>query len=300
MKLEEIVAGTSLAGVETTQIVTTVAAIPLADGVVQLIYWTPQGEMKERMLGRADEAGIAIATKERPFSFDGNGAAFQLACEAKRIDLAWLFDPLMAVHASNVQPLPHQITTVYESMLPRQPLRFVLADDPRAGKTVMAGLYIRELIRRADARRIVIVSPGSLVEQWRDELFEKFGLEFKIYSTMLEEASPSGDSFEDHNHLIVRLDQISRNDELQEKLCAAGWDLAVFDEAHKLAAHYFGSKPEKTGRFRFAEKLGGRTRHLLLMTATPHNGKEADAARATCRGGAAASFAISRVRWGGP
>ena len=140
----------------------------------------------------------------------------------------------------------------------------------------MASLYIRELVMRADARRILIVAPGSLVEQWRDELFEKFGLEFRIYSSLLEDASPSGNPFEDHHQLIVRLDQMSRNEELQEKLCNAGWDLAIFDEAHKLAAHYFGSKLEKTGRFRFAERLGENTRHLLLMTATPHNGKEED------------------------
>jgi superfamily II DNA or RNA helicase len=151
-----------------------------------------------------------------------------------------------------------------------------LADDPGAGKTIMAGLYIQELILRADARRIVVIVPGSLVEQWRDELFEKFGLEFSIFSPLLEQASPSGNPFEDHRHLIVRLDQLSRNEELQEKLCVAGWDLAVFDEAHKLAAHYFGSKLEKTARFRFAEKLGTSVRHLLLMTATPHNGKEED------------------------
>ena len=90
---------------------------------------------------------------------------------------------MMAVHTSNVDPLPHQITAVYESLLPRQPLRFVLADDPGAGKTIMAGLYIRELIMRADSHRILVVAPGSLVEQWRDELFEKFGLEFHIYSS---------------------------------------------------------------------------------------------------------------------
>ena len=129
---------------------------------------------------------------------------------------------------------------------------------------------------RADARRVLIVAPGSLVEQWRDELFEKFGLEFRIFSSALEEASPSGNPFEDHHQIIVRLDQMSRNEELQAKLCAAGWDLVVFDEAHKLAAHFFGSKLEKTGRFRFAEQLGKETRHLLLMTATPHNGKEED------------------------
>ncbi|MEJ7590662.1 MAG: DEAD/DEAH box helicase [Planctomycetaceae bacterium] len=171
-------------------------------------------------------------------------------------------------------------------MLPRQPLRFVLADDPGAGKTIMAGLYIRELIMRADARRILIVAPGSLVEQWRDELFEKFGLEFRVYSSVLEQSSPNANPFEDQHQLIVRLDQISRHEEdkgnekvpghLQSKLLAAGWDLAIFDEAHKLSAHYYGSKLEKTARFRFAERLGEHVRHLLLMTATPHNGKDAD------------------------
>ncbi len=152
----------------------------------------------------------------------------------------------------------------------------MLADDPGAGKTIMAGLYIRELIMRADSRRILIVAPGSLVDQWRDELFEKCGLEFHVYSSALEASSTSNNPFENHHQVIVRLDQMSRNEELQAKLCAAGWDLVVFDEAHKLAAHYFGSNLEQTGRYRLAEALGGHTRHLLLMTATPHNGKEED------------------------
>ncbi|ACS54513.1 helicase domain protein [Rhizobium leguminosarum bv. trifolii WSM1325] len=276
MKLEEIKSGQSLSGIEPSQVVMVVALIPLSEGSVQLIYRTPDGGIKERLLNRGDERTVEVASAERPFSFDGDGAAFQLACEAKRIDLAFLFDPMMAVHSSNVEPLPHQITAVYESLLPRQPLRFVLADDPGAGKTIMAGLYIRELIMRADSHRIVIVAPGGLVEQWRDELYEKFGLEFYVYSSLLEQTSPSGNAFDDYPRLIVRLDQLSRSEELQDKLCAPGWDLAVFDEAHKLSAHYFGSKLEKTGRFRFAEKLGAHARHLLLMTATPHNGKEAD------------------------
>ena len=276
MKLEEIITGLNLTGVVPTQIVSVVALVPHGEGALQLIYRTPDGAMKERLLVRADEPSIAVATAERPFSFDGDGEAFKLTVEAKRIDLAFLFDPMMAVHTSNVEPLPHQITAVYESMLPRQPLRFVLADDPGAGKTIMAGLYIRELIMRADVRRIVIVAPGSLVDQWREEMFEKFGLEFRVFTKDLEVATPSGNPFEDIDHLIVRLDQMARNEELQEKLCAAGWDLVVFDEAHKLAAHFFGNKLEKTGRFKLAEKLGAQTRHLLLMTATPHNGKEED------------------------
>ena len=274
--LESITPGLALTGLDPTGIGSVIAVVPIADGAVQVLYKTPDGALKERLLNRGDEPNISIATNERPWSFDGDGEAFKLTVEAKRIDLAFLFDPMMAVHTSNVEPLPHQITAVYESMLPRQPLRFVLADDPGAGKTIMAGLYIRELIMRADARRIVIVAPGSLVDQWREEMFEKFGLEFRVFTKDLEAATPSGNPFEDIDHLIVRLDQMARNEELQEKLCAAGWDLVVFDEAHKLAAHFFGNKLEKTGRFKLAEKLGAQTRHLLLMTATPHNGKEED------------------------
>ena len=276
--LESLKPGIALIGIEPTRVVTLVAVVPIAEGSVQAIYKTPEGALKERLLTRAEEAHISLATEERPWAFDGNGEDFKLAVEAKRIDLAFLFDPMMAVHTSNVDPLPHQITAVYDAMLPRQPLRFVLADDPGAGKTIMAGLYIRELLMRADARRIVIVAPGSLVEQWRDELFEKFGLEFRIFSKELEAASPSGNCFEDHDQWIVRLDQmcIKHNEELQEKLCLASWDLVVFDEAHKLSAHFYGAEIKRTKRFNFAEKIGRHTRHLLLMTATPHNGKEED------------------------
>ncbi|TVQ34153.1 MAG: DUF3883 domain-containing protein [Phycisphaeraceae bacterium] len=287
MKLTDITPGLSLEGLEPDRVCSVVAVTPLSDDALQVFYKLPDGSFKERLIGSSDLDSLAIAATARPWAFDGDPESFQLACEAKRIDLAFLFDPMMAVHTSNVDPLPHQITAVYESLLPKQPLRYVLADDPGAGKTIMAGLYIRELIMRADARRVLIVSPGGLVEQWRDELFEKFGLEFKIYTAALEDASASGNPFEDHHQLIVRLDQMSRDEEatpgderrpgpLQSKLLAAGWDLVVFDEAHKLAAHYYGQKLEKTGRFRFGERLGRETRHLLLMTATPHNGKEED------------------------
>ena len=159
--LESITTGLSLTGLDPTGIGSVIAVVPIADGAVQVLYKTPDGAIKERLLNRGDEPNISIATAERPWSFDGDGEAFKLTVEAKRIDLAFLFAPMMAVHTSNVEPLPHQITAVYESMLPRQPLRFVLADDPGAGKTIMAGLYIRELIMRADARRIVIVAPGD-------------------------------------------------------------------------------------------------------------------------------------------
>ena len=284
--LEDLKPGLPLVGLEPASIATIAAVVPIGDGAVQVFYRTPDGNTKERLLGRADQPNLSIATAERPWSFDGDGAAFQLTCEAKRIDLAFLFDPMMAVHTSNVDPLPHQITAVYESMLPKQPLRFVLADYPGAGKTIMAGLYIRELIMRADAQRILIVAPGSLVEQWKEELSLKFGLEFQIYSQEMDSSVPGRNAFEEQKQLIVRLDQLSRSEEegpngrvpgpVQQKMLDAGWDLVIFDEAHKLSAHYFGTKLEKTARYRLAERLGARTRHLLLMTATPHNGKEDD------------------------
>jgi hypothetical protein len=103
MKLEELTPGLNLVGIEPVQIVNVIATVPHGEAR-QLIYRTPDGVLKERLLGRADEASISLATVDRPFSFDGDGAAFQLACEAKRIDLAFLFDPMMAVHTSNVEP----------------------------------------------------------------------------------------------------------------------------------------------------------------------------------------------------
>ena len=145
ISVENIKPGLSLAGLEPGMIVTVIASVPIGASAAQVIYKLPDGTIRERLIGVADIDTLSVATTERPWSFDGDGESFKLAVEAKRIDLAFLFDPMMAVHTSNVEALPHQITAVYESMLPRQPLRFVLADDPGAGKTIMAGLYIREV-----------------------------------------------------------------------------------------------------------------------------------------------------------
>ena len=132
---------------------------------VTVTYKDPAGKLHDEILFRSDEARLSIAEQGCPWKFDGNGALFRLVSEAHRIRLAHLFDPLLAVHASLVEPLPHQITAVYEAMLPRQPLRFLLADDPGAGKTIMAGLLMRELAARGDLMRCLVVCPGSLVEQ---------------------------------------------------------------------------------------------------------------------------------------
>ena len=275
LKLEQIERNTAVSGIEPGQVVRVVTTEPVGDNALTVYYKTADGQLRERMLFRADEMQLSRADVGRPWAFDASGTEFKLAAEAWRIHLAHLFDPMMAVHTSNVEPLPHQLTAVYESMLPRQPLRYVLADDPGAGKTIMAGLLIRELLMRADAQRVLIVAPGSLVEQWQDEMAEKFGLEFTLFSREMVEQS-RGNAFEDADLMVARVDQLSRSDELLDKLRRSHWDLIVVDEAHKLSANYFGQKINKTKRFQLGELLGSITRHFLLMTATPHNGKEAD------------------------
>src|SRR5688500_13639534 len=165
-------------------------------------------------------------------------------------------------------------------MLPRQPLRFLLADDPGAGKTIMAGLLIKELIARGDLQRCLIVCPGSLAEQWQDELYRRFHLPFEILTNDKLEAARSGNWFLENNLVIARLDKLSRNEDVQQKLQApdARWDLIVCDEAHKMSASFYGFSGEitYTKRYRLGQLLSTLTRHFLLMTATPHNGKEED------------------------
>jgi len=203
LKLEKISKDMQVLGIDPSGAVRIFSADKTGDNALTVIYKDNQGRLGERMLFRSDESDLSLADKTISWGFDAPGGAFKLGVEALRIHLAHLFDPMMAIHTSNVDPLPHQITAVYESMLPRQPLRFLLADDPGSGKTIMAGLYVRELMMRSDAYRILIVAPGGLVEQWQDELFEKFGLTFEIFSREMMETSHSGNPFFDKDLLIA-------------------------------------------------------------------------------------------------
>ncbi len=241
------------------------------------VLFRVDGKPRERLIYRGDETAFELVGEGRTYAFDADGAHFRLASEASRIRLAHLFDPYLAVSASDIDALPHQITAVYGEMLPRQPLRFLLADDPGAGKTIMAGLLIKELMIRGDLVRCLIVAPGSLVEQWQEEMHDKFDVQFDILSREQIEASRTGNPFAERNRLIVRLDMAARSDDLKAKLGAApDWDLVICDEAHRMAASYFGGEVKETQRHKLGKLLGTRTRNLLLMSATPHNGKEAD------------------------
>ena len=244
--------------------------------VLEITYKDTRGTLGTQLLYRDDEVNVEVLANHLPWSFDADGNQMKLASEAYRISLAHLFDPYLAVHTSSVEPLPHQISAVYQEMLPRVPLRYVLADDPGAGKTIMTGLYIKELMARGDLKRCLIVSPGSLVEQWQDELFAKFHLRFEILTNDRMESAVSGNIFTEVDRCICRLDKLARNDELQEKLRVSDWDLIVCDEAHKMSATVWGGEVKYTRRFQLGRLLSNITRNFLLLTATPHNGKDED------------------------
>jgi SNF2 family DNA or RNA helicase len=275
-RLEELTRGAAVKGVLADSLVTVVDVKWIGSVAVELTYKDAAGQLGSELLYRDREPTLEIAAAGKPWSFDGDSALFRLLSEAHRIRLAYLFDPLLAVHTSLVEPLPHQITAVYGDMLPRQPLRFLLADDPGAGKTIMTGLFTKELRARGDLQKCLIVCPGNLAEQWQDEMDRRFHLSFDIMTNDALEAARTGNWFLEHDLVICRLDKLSRNEDLQAKLKLSDWDLIVCEEAHKMSASYFGNEVNYTKRYRLGQLLSSLTRHFLLLTATPHNGKETD------------------------
>lgn len=275
-RLEDITAGSSVVGIISKEPVSVVTVKWYGTAVLEITFKDSRGLLASQLIYRENEDSIDILDNNLPWSFDADGNLLRLASEAYRINLAHLFDPYLAVHTSAIEPLPHQISAVYQEMLPRLPLRYILADDPGAGKTIMTGLFLKELIIRGDLKRCLIVSPGNLAEQWQDELYRKFHLRFEILTNDRIESAISGNVFAETNLCIARLDKLSRNKEIQEKLRVTDWDLIVCDEAHKMSATVWGGEIKYTKRFQLGRLLSGITRHFLLLTATPHNGKEED------------------------
>lgn len=275
-KLEDITVGSHLTGIFGNELIQVVAVQWYGNNVVEITYKNNKGVPGTQLLYREDEEHFQVNEKHLPWSFDADGNQMRLVSEAYRIGLAYLFDPYLAVHTSSVEPLPHQISAVYREMLSRLPLRYVLADDPGAGKTIMTGLFIKEMIARGSLKRCMIVAPGSLVEQWQDELFQKFHLHFEILSNDRIESAVTGNVFNEVDLCICRLDKLARNDDIQEKLKATEWDLIVCDEAHKMSATVWGGEIKYTRRFQLGRLLSNITKNFLLLTATPHNGKEED------------------------
>ena len=277
MELKDLKHGSKVRGLSSLGAASIVSVEWYGQTAVKVIYEDAKGKVADRIVFEDDCVGLELVSEGQFWTFNADGGKLRLAVEANRIKLAHHFDPYLAIHTSLVDPLPHQITAVYGEMLSRQPLRFLLADDPGAGKTIMAGLLIKELMARGDLERCLVVAPGSLVEQWQDELGEKFNLEFDILTNDMIQSSRSGNPFNDKNHLIARLDVLARNEDLQEKLRrSTEWDIVIADEAHRMSASFFGGEVKYTKRYQLGQNLGQICRHLLLMSATPHNGKDED------------------------
>ncbi|MCF8569707.1 DUF3883 domain-containing protein [Gordonia sp. HY002] len=254
-----------------------IAVTPSGDAAATLVVRDSRLGVREELVFADDLSRIVIeTTSATSWTFDADPAAFRIATEALRISKTAEHDPMAAVGTSDISPLPHQIRAVYGELLPRTPLRFLLADDPGAGKTVMAGLYAKELQLRGDLTRMLIVAPGGLVEQWKEELLTKFGMVTTLLTRELINVSPGGDPFGEHPLMIARMDQLARDPELIGHLEHTEWDLIVVDEAHRMSASWQGSDLEvrETERFKLGRVLGSVTRNFLLMTATPHAGND--------------------------
>ncbi len=239
--------------------------------LIEAVTLDDQSRLISRLLKRTDLAGLAVeAEADRP-TLQGDPTGFRLAAEATRIRLAYTHDPQFAVSVARIDPLPHQLEAVYYYMLRQPRLRFLLADDPGAGKTIMAGLFLKELKLRGAITRTLIVAPANLAPQWQREMAEKFDEPFDLVDRAALTARGSR-AWEISDQCVVSLDFAWRSDVLESLARARRWDLLIVDEAHKMAAYRRGSKLERTRRYRLGEFLTDHTEHLLLLTATPHKG----------------------------
>jgi superfamily II DNA or RNA helicase len=222
----------------------------------------------------SNEMSQLTKVRSEGYAFDGDPETFLLGAEAERIRIAHQFDPLFAVNSSVVDVLPHQVEAVYRYLLPLPRIRFLLADDTGAGKTIMTGLLIKELLFRGTISKVLIITPGGLTRQWQDEMLEKFDLDFERVTRASFDAKPNLFSRQGDSLFVTSIDFISRNEQCLNAAKETQWDLIVVDEAHKLSAYEYGSKVDRGLRYAAVEALEGRTDHLLFLTATPHRGRK--------------------------
>ncbi len=228
------------------------------------------GLLHEPVLSAEQIESLQITPETEPF--DGDAGRFRLGVEALRLGLAYEYDPYFTLSIARVDPLPHQLEAVYDYFLKLPRIRFLLADDPGAGKTIMAGLLIKELKIRGLIRRTLIVAPANLSFQWQRELKDKFREQFEIIRSDVLRANYGQNPWQERDQVITSVSWVSRVEDARESLFRSQWDLVIVDEAHKMAAY---SPDKKTLAYQLGEALSERTDHYLLMTATPHKGDPA-------------------------
>lgn len=240
------------------------------DSLVLLRVRTADGQLREAMV-RPEELTAALGTAAPTTKPAVPARDFFLLVESARIRLAFAHDPHFAVALTGIQVLPHQLEAVYERMLPQVLLRFLLADDPGAGKTIMSGLLMKELRLRGIVERVLVLCPAPLTIQWQDELATKFDESFEIMTSERIRGTLTSNPWSDYTRCIASIDLVKRDD-VRERLLETRWDMVVIDEAHKCSARTDGDKVSKTQRYLLAERLSRKTERLLLLTATPHQG----------------------------
>lgn len=225
------------------------------------------GQVRDPILDAAQLAQLVISPRE-PL-FNGDPLRFRIGIEAQRLGLAYEYDPYFTLSIARIDPLPHQLEAVYEYFMKLPRIRFLLADDPGAGKTIMAGLLLKELKIRGLVKRTLIVAPANLTFQWQREMQDKFRERFDIMKGEVLRSQYGQNPWMEHNQIVTSVSWISRVDDARDSLLRANWDLIIVDEAHKMSAY---ADDKKTLAFKLGEELSRRTDHFLLMTATPHKG----------------------------
>src|SRR5205807_2076317 len=244
-----------------------ISIIQLGDSVKLIGEGLTTGKVHQPILTAEQIATLEISTEKTPF--DGDPARFRLGVEALRLGLAYEYDPYFSLSIARVDPLPHQLEAVYDYFLKLPRIRFLLADDPGAGKTIMAGLLIKELKIRGLIKRTLIVTPASLCFQWQRELKDKFRENFEIVRSDVLRANYGSNPWQEKNQVLTSVSWVSVIEDAHESLLRSNWDLIIVDEAHKMSAY---SADKKTLAYQLGEALSERTDHYLLMTATPHKG----------------------------
>ena len=242
-------------------------------GVMFRIEFTGVNSKKSntKVIDKSAYDNLQILTEDGKFNFQGDPGKFLLYAEAERINSAYQFDPLFAVNCSIIDPLPHQVEAVYKYLLPLPKIRFLLADDTGAGKTIMTGILLKELMMRGFIERILIITPGGLTKQWQeDEMYLKFNINFKLANRAAFQSDPA--IFTSSDKIITSIDFL-RSEDVLNVVKETSWDLIIVDEAHKLSAFDYGQKKYISKRYQVIDTLASKCEHLLLLTATPHRGR---------------------------
>src|SRR5947209_873536 len=244
-----------------------IVAIPMGTSVKLVGKGLNTNLVHEPILSADQLAQLESSPETEPF--DGDPQRFRLGIEAFRLGLAYEYDPYFSLSIARVDPLPHQLEAVYDYFLTMPRIRFLLADDPGAGKTIMAGLLLKELKVRGLGKRKLIITPASLSFQWQREMKEKFREQFEVIRSDVLRANYGMNPWQERNQVVTSISWVSRIEDAKDSLLRSRWDLIIVDEAHKMAAY---SADKKTLAYKLGEALSGMTDHYLLMTATPHKG----------------------------